>query len=308
MGPTLRLRSALVVFAFAALGCSGRTDAPITAPSAATAAGVNYAAGIPVDANLAEKEVGLVDLSPGRVTRIDGEWRMREIPDGAPPGAWEAHSKRLERTVQPDEATPVPGGPAYRVESEIDLDDPTLDPVVSLWRQDRSGLFLYQEDVAAPALRTFASRFAADRRPAIERALALIEQKRAAVLGAVAAEMPTRRATAAPGGPGPHEITLLRYPLHPNATWDGRPGFNVWTVEAIEWLDTAAGRFHAPRMHIVVPGAFGPDDYAITWWAEPGEVKRHYHFLAPLTDANGNPIGMFEFEETLEVTQYSRAS
>ena len=297
MGPTLRLRSALAVFAFVALGCSARVDAPITAPTAQ----LNEVQGVPLAANLVEKEVGLVDLSPGRVTRIEGEWRVRELPDGAPPGAWETHPTGLVRTMQPGEATPVPGGPSYRVEQEAELADST-GPVDYLWRQDRSGLFLYQEDVEAP--RTLHA--AGVRSAAVQRALAIIEQKRAAVIGAVEQQMPTRRATAAPGGPGPHEITFLLYPLHPNATWEGRPGFNVWTVQAKEWLDTAAGRFHAGRLSIVVPGGFGPDDYALTWWAEPGEVKRHYHFLAPLTDANGNPIGNFEFEETLEVTQYTQ--
>lgn len=300
MGPTLRLRSALAVFAFVALGCSTRIDAPITAPSAQ----LNELQGVPLAANLVEKEVGLVDLSPGRVTRIEGEWRMRQIPDGGPPGAWETHPSGLVRTMQPDDATPIPGGPSYRVEDEASTDDPATVLLVSLWRQDRSGLFLYQEDVAAAR----PLRLAGVTSPPALRALAIIEQKRAAVMGALAQEMPTRRATAQPGGPGPHEITLLRYPLHPNASWDGRPGFNVWTVEAKEWLDTAAGRFHAARLSIVVPGAFGPDDYALTWWAEPGEVKRHYHFLVPATDVNGNPIGVFEFEETLEVTQYEHAS
>jgi hypothetical protein len=299
MGPTLRI--ALVSLSFVALGCSGRADAPITAPSGLNAVAVNDVAGIPVDARLTEKEVGLVDLSPGRVTRLEGEWRMRELPDGGPPGAWETHSNGFIRTVQPGDETPVPGGPSYRVEHEAAIDDPATVNVVDLWRQDRSGLFLYQEDVDAP--RTL--HVAGVRSSAVQRALAIIEQKRAAARGALFTDMPTRRATAAPGGPGPHEITFLRYPLHPNASWDGRPGFNVWTVEAKEWLDTDAGRFHAARLHIEVPGAFGPDDYAITWWAEPGEVKRHYHFLAPMTDMNGVPIGMFEFEETLDITQYA---
>jgi len=303
MGPTLRI--ALVALSFVALGCSARSDAPITAPSNLAQVQANESA--------AAKEVGVVDLTPGRVTRVEGEFRVRLVPDNEPAGPWESAPTGYENTIQPDVATPVPGGPSYIVEHSDILSDDTPDFEVSLWRQDKSGLFLYQEDVDAPAFRAFADRVSSHasgtRSAALARALATLGQKRAAVLGAMASDIPTRRAlAAAPGGPGPHEITFLLYPLHPNASWDGRIGFNTWTVEAKEWVDTPAGRFHAARMHIVVTDAFGPEDYALTWWAEPGEMKRQYHLVAPLTDDNGNRIGKAEFEEAWVVTEYTRPS
>ena len=305
MGPTHRLRLAAFAAALVALGCSAGVDAPLQ--TSANLVQSNQVQGVPLDAATVEKEVGLVDLSPGRVTRVEGEERIRQIPAGGDPGAWEVTPIGFQLTMK-DDATPVPGGPTYRVEDTVALNDPATVILTDLWRQDKSGLFNWQSDLPGSGFAALAQRLEQRtddaHRAAIERALAVVEARRQAVLGA--SSLPTRRALGGGGGPTDHEITFLRYPLHPNASWDGRPGFNVWTCEAKEWLDTPAGRFHAGRMHIDVPGQLGPDDYALTWWAEPGEVKRHYHFLAPLTDANGNPIGNFEFEETLEVTQYTQ--
>jgi hypothetical protein len=287
MGPTLRLRTALVVAALVALGCSNRVDAPFETSTAPTLEA----------AKAATDAIGLVDLSAGRVTRVEGEFRFRFEPDGGPATEWESFATTYQSTMQGDDVTPVPGGPSYRPEEYLEVSDSSTVLNTYLWRQDKSGLYLYQEDVAAPA------SLSAHRSAAIARALASIEQKRTALRGALT-EMPLLRAGQA-GGPGPHEITFLEYPLHPNATWEGRPGFNVWTVEAKEWLDTPAGRFHAARIDIVLPQFFGPGDYALTWWAEPGEIQRHYHLFGDMTDESGNIIGKVETDETFQVTQYT---
>ena len=150
------------------------------------------------------------------------------------------------------------------------------------------------------AMRLDARRLALDdpaRESQIARALAVIEAKRAAVQGRVSQAF-------ARGGPQQAEITFLRYPLHPNASWDGRPGFNVWYFEGWDDLVTPAGNFRAARLRIDVPGQLGPDDVVQTWWAAPGETKRHYHFVAPLTDETGQVTGTFEADETFLVSSY----
>jgi hypothetical protein len=297
MGPSFRMRLAALGVVLLSLGCSVNAIAPINTPSNPVTVTLD-ARGTPIDAAPAEKEVGLVDLSLGRVTRVEYVVMTRFRPVGGPMSDWAETRFARELTIVGEE-TPLGGGPTYRVEEAVDPANPGAVLLRDRWRQDKSGLFDFQEDLAPTAMRLTASRLTLDdpsRAAQIARALTIIEAKRAAIRGV--SQALARR------GPQQAEITFLRYPLHPNASWDGRPGFNVWYFEGWDDLVTPAGPFHAARLRIDVPGQLGPDDVVQTWWAAPGETRRHYHFLAPLTDSNGEPTGTFEADEAFLVTSY----
>ena len=115
------------------------------------------------------------------------------------------------------------------------------------------------------------------------------------------------RETMTPSKTGPNEITLLRYPLHPGATWDGRVGFNVWTVEAPDQLSLPAGRFRAYRLDIDLPEFFGPGDRYTIWFGAPGEVAHSGHFIEDAVDQTGEIVGTVEVEDNLKLTAWSPA-
>src|SRR5690349_1402701 len=192
MGPTSRLRLAALAAAVLLPACSQHT----TEPSMRVATSNAQAQAVPLAGTLAEKEVGLVDLTIGRVTRVEGEERLRQIPTGGTPGDWQVTPIGFLRTVRGD-VTPVVTGPSYRAEDEVALDNPAEVILTDLWRQDRSGLFAFQPDLAVSHFRPLARRMAsgvdAAHAAAIDRAVALLEAKRAAVLGAASGEMPVRR-------------------------------------------------------------------------------------------------------------------
>jgi hypothetical protein len=292
MGPTFRIRIAALGLALLALGCSVNAIAPIDTPSG------------PVTMTLESRapesqQAGLVDLSPGRVTRVDYVVRTRLTLTGQPASEWQESRFARVLTIVGEE-TPRPGGPTYRVEESIDPENPGEVVLRDLWRQDRSGLFNFQEDMVPDVVRLQAQRLALEEpslAAQIARALVVVEAKRAAIRGRTSPALARR-------GPLEAEITFLRYPLHPNASWDGRPGFNVWHFEDWEDLATPAGAFRAARLRIDVPGQLGPNDLVLTWWAPPGETKRHYHIFADLTDETGQVTGTFEADETFVVTIY----
>ena len=298
MGPSYRIRIVALGLALAALGCSVNAIAPINTPFGPVTVTLE-SRGMPIDAAPVVKEVGFVDLSLGRVTRAEYVVMTRVSPVGGPRSDWAETRFAHELTIVGEE-TPLAGGPTYRVEEVVDPEKPGTVLLRDRWRQDKSGLYDFQDDLVPTAMRLTARQLTLDdpaRASQIERALASIEAKRAAVQGR------TPRALAG-RGPQPAEITFLRYPLHPNASWEGRPGFNVWYFEGWDDLVTPAGPFRAARVRIDVPGLLGPDDVVQTWWAAPGETKRHYHFVAPLTDDNGEVTGTFEADETFVVTRY----
>jgi hypothetical protein len=298
MGPTFRIHLAALGVVLVALGCSVNPIAPNNTTSGPVTATLD-SRGTPIAVALAEKEVGFVDLSLGRVTRAESVVRTRMTMTGQPPGEWQETRFARVATIVGEE-TPLAGGPTYRVEETVDPTNPGEVLVRDRWRQDKSGLYDFQDDLVPTAMRLTASRIPLDdpsRAAQVARALAVIEAKRAAVQGRVTRTLERR-------GPLETEITFLRYPLHPNASWDGRPGFNVWYFEGWDDLATPAGNFRAARLRIDVPGQLGPDDVVQTWWAAPGETKRHYHFLAPLTDENGQVTGTFEADEAFVVTSY----
>jgi hypothetical protein len=304
MGPTLRLRlrlaalAAALVIGFCGLGCSAKVDAPLQTPTGP----VN----IQVDANGGQtaNAAGFVDLSEGRITEISGLVKIRTRLIDEPFGPYDETPVSFRGTITREE-TPVTGGETYRVESVIDVANGGAFVREDLWRQDRSGLFLWQEDLTGGGFRAAVAKAIA-RDPArageLERALVELERRRAAVLGS-SAELPVANAR----GPRSDEITFLEYPLHPNASWDGRPGFNVWYFDGWESITTPSGVFRAARLHIDVPGQLGPDDFAQTWWATPGETKRHYHFVVETRNEIGELTGFLEADESLLLSLYAPA-
>jgi len=298
MGPSFRIRFAALGIPLLALGCSVNANAPLDTPSGPATVTLD-SRGTPIDAAPAAKEVGLIDLALGRVTRVEYVVRTRMTPTGQPPSDWQETRFARELKIVGEE-TPLAGGETYRVEESVDPLDPGNVLLRDLWRQDKAGLFNFQADLVPTAMRLTASRLPLDdpsRSAQIARALAVIEAKRAAIQGRIPRALAKR-------GPQEAEITFLRYPLHNNASWDGRPGFNVWYFEGWEDLATPAGTFRAARVRIDVPGQLGPNDLVQSWWAAPGESQRHYHIFADLTDETGQVTGTFEADEAFVVTSY----
>lgn len=300
---TPALVAAALAAALAGLSCSRAPSAPeLTNPTGDRLAAPAEIAARP-DAGLAAADRfdpgrNFVDLRFGRLTVVEGEGRVRSILTGQEPGPWGTFRERIERQVV-DLRTPVGGGPTYRVERVLHHEGGgTPFEAFDLWRQDRSGLYLHSpEGFEAPIARRMRAAVRAGapagHAAAFARATARVLGKRDAIL-----------AGGPPGGPGTDEITFLRYPLRRGASWDGRVGFNLWTVEETEWIDTPAGRLHAVRLRIEIPGAFGPRDEALTWWQAPGEVRRAFHLFSDAVDDGGNVIGEVEFEESFALTVY----
>jgi hypothetical protein len=252
-----------------------------------------------------------VDLRDGRRTDI-GYRSVFWIQGSVDPEAVDEWSERYEIVGER-----VVGGVAYRVEEWTDPQDPGSVPhLESLYRQDRSGLYLWQEDAGPIARNVIAAQ---PRRGTIdvgrvESALAARGLDAVAVrayvraAARIAARLEALERGGPPGGVGASEITFLRYPLRPGRSWVGRVGFNVWTVEGREVLDTPIGRMGTWRMNIVLPRYFGPEDRYVTWWAAPGEVKRRWHAEALATDEYGNPIGTMIFDQEAELLDYRPGS
>ena len=273
------------------------------APDGFAAAGAHSDPGLAANPNPFESK-GVVDLSFDRLTVVAGTFRARTTLTGQEPGPWVEGSFTIERQVV-GLATPAFGGPTYVRERVRHLEDTGPSTSEDLWRQDRSGLYLYQADAgvsASPRLRQ-ATQARAIAMPATTPAVA-------AAFARAAEEVAAKRAAlllGPPGGALSTEITFLRYPLHKGVSWEGRVGFNVWTVEDLEWLTLPAGRVRAARLRIELPGLFGPDDRALTWWDAPGEVKREFHLSGTATDEQGNKIGEVETLESFELTAYGPA-
>ncbi|MGH7726206.1 MAG: hypothetical protein ACREOU_12335 [Candidatus Eiseniibacteriota bacterium] len=265
-----------------------------------------------------------VDLGVGRVTRIDRLIRGRLSLDGQAPEEWEEIRETVLLSVV---GTVELNGLTYAIEKQAEGEHTESE---NWFRQDRSGLYLLAGgserdartdgvtlgDAVASAWTPEVDRAVADaiesripdesRRAAFREAARLLRVKLEAVEAArrFVASGPAVSLAQPPGGIAPGEITFLRYPMRPGAQWDGRVGFNVWTVEGHDNLATAAGRFRAARLSIVVTDAFGPNDRALTWWGTPGETQRAYHLELDATDETGNVIGTFEFEDTYALAEY----
>ncbi len=105
-----------------------------------------------------------------------------------------------------------------------------------------------------------------------------------------------------PGGPLSEEITRLRYPLRPGASWTVRedPFFGS-TVEAMEVVKLPPGRFPAARIRMKSE-FYGPNDRVRLWFGRSGELGHQYHLEASATDYMGNVIGTILFDETEMLT------
>ena len=304
------LRVPVALLAFVVSGCASGSapTAPGSASSlrdAAVAPPEIAAAGVPGPSERGR----FVDLQVGRVARQSGTFRARTIPTGGDPGEWIEVASERTRTVE--EEVWIAGVP-YRVEHDV-LVEKGSEPFArdALWRQDRSGLYLLDDpgDVAAPPAPAALPALvlpvgSADHATAWQAAFQAVAARRAVLLAAVTARGEAPIHARVGGGPGADEITFLRYPLHPGASWEGRIGFNVWTVEAREVRATPAGRFPTARLRIELPAFFGPDDSAVTWWGAPGEVAHRYRLWADAVDANGQVIGRVETIDEVELVDY----
>ena len=309
------VRFVALTFVLASFGCS-RGAPPPSGVALPTAAGLAASATAAAPAALAlpggPEQSLFVDLAVGRGARLETSFRTRIIPTGGLPGEWTTFAGERSRTVTGE--IQIAGVP-YRIERNSHVQDGTTYEFEDAWRQDRSGLYLY--DIPGGA----AGASEALQEPAL--ALPADQQVHAAAWRAAARAIAVRREAvrtamlqrgggfepraARAGGPGESEITFLRYPLHPGASWEGRIGFNVWTVEAREALLTPAGRFPVARLRIELPGIFGPNDRAITWWGAPGEVAHAYRFEAEATDEGGQVIGTMQAEDDERLVGYDPA-
>jgi len=188
-----------------------------------------------------------------------------------------------------------------------------------LYRQDRGGLYNADPEPAsaARALRDPSDNGIVDRlaaasassdvaRLAYRQALrqALDERERVARI----ARSGFRASLNGSPGPLTGEIALLRYPLHPRATWHVREDpLIVYTVESNQSLDLPAGAFKAWRVSIDWPATFGPNDYAVVWYGRDGLVKLEVHVEAAAVDASGNVYGKVVTHETQDLTALSLA-
>ena len=297
----------------AASGCSRPATSPVEtgalAPSGA----------LPADLDAWFGPDGVVDLRTGRVTEVESRYHI-EITNPTQPPVSGVQNFRYTVT-----GTAERRGVVYTVEQEFLDGSPTFE---SKFRQDRSGLYLYDEIQFARANQIAATRESgieaaaqqailaaahgdAGRAAAFEAAWAVIRARRAAVATALGAPSapgelaaPIVRHGRPGGGPGEFEITMLRYPLRPGATWQGRENFNLWTVEGLETVETPAGRIKAARLSIGLPEYYGPNDRYVTWWGAPGELKREFTSTSTATREDGTPIGTFHAVETRTLTTY----
>jgi len=112
-----------------------------------------------------------------------------------------------------------------------------------------------------------------------------------------------------PGGARSHEITMLKYPLHPGEQWTIRSEPFVVTarVEAQEVLDLAPGRINCFRLR-VTNSLMGPGDIIFEWYGRAGLVREFVHATVEVTGPFGNPIGTMVVEsdvilESLSLSQ-----
>ena len=150
---------------------------------------------------------------------------------GQPAGPWVEGTFTTERLVVGVQ-TPVGGGPTYRQERVRHLEDSGPSTTYDLWRQDRSGLFLYQPDFARTPrplpLALARSLAGAPQAAAFARAYDAIAAKRAALTaGPVAAQSPVQ-----PTGP----VATASQPLAPGqASLPTTPATTSSRASASSW-------------------------------------------------------------------------
>jgi hypothetical protein len=187
------------------------------------------------------------------------------------------------------------------------------------YRQDASGL--YEADVSAlqppgsepvlSSVRTasasgrrefpgsLASRMTAVELQAYRAAWDRIQDRIAAIRRGLGQEVVIRA-----DGLMPNEITRLRYPLHPGATWDIRtdPDLTFTSIaEAVEPLNLPVGNLTAWRIRIWITGLSDQDSVHL-WIGRSGQLQFTYHLVGIATDEDGNVIGTTasDYSETVD--------
>jgi hypothetical protein len=303
--PAAGLGSAAIVFT----GCTGSLDplAPMTRDA--------ISVGSPARGAAEPSSAGLFyPLDVGNHWAFDRIITTRTIPNQGEPGAPYVG----ESTMDVDLVGPATQlGREYVVQRETHHVNGFDFSIDFLYRQDRGGL--YNADPApasaALALGDPGANALVDR---LIPANARSDAERLAYRQALRQALETRDRVAriarsgfrasANGRPGPltGEVALLRYPLHPNATWNVREDpLVVYLVEGSESLALPAGTFKAFRIKIDWPGTFGPNDRAHVWYGGDGLVRLQVHVEANATDAEGNVVGRVVTDETQELTALS---
>ena len=330
-----------VVLALAAVvlaaGCSSRWQS--TAPINPSTSSVSATSAITTDATITGPTTLapgglLVDQRLGRETRVDRTFRAQQFdPSGALVSTIEVHAI-LRSTVT---GTEEHNGRTYVVESATFEEDggPPQASNPPPTRQDRSGYFFYQPetprgtrsslefgDADQPGLsadlggvwvRAKAAGWSSAARAVLARQLQTMSLARSLAGAPGGAPTLASASTAGgvttlagpPGGSLSDEVTYLRYPLHPHATWEGLPGFNVWTVEAVGPTPLPIGSTRTARLNIDLPQIFTSEDRATYWYGAPGAVKWIVHVEDEATDQNGDPIGTIVSDEDAVITEYT---
>lgn len=279
-----------------------------------------YSAGVPLAASHSP-EGAPFPLTIGNRWRSvsDDRFRLEPLGGGPPADEFTIHSDITRILI----GTEILFGRSYVVEEETAVQASVPDthgPWTTLnwirFRQDGTGL--YEADVATsrpPALggsstgdlsplttgtlsgaqrplpSALASRLPDLQRGAYEAAWSRLQARATAVRSLVRGSLESRLDAARPGGLLEDEITRLRYPLHPGASWAIRvaPSYSS-TVEAVESLDLPAGRFQSYRIR-VDSGVFGPEESVRVWFGRSGLLAMRMHLVSTVTDLNGNVIG-----------------
>ncbi len=243
------------------------------------------------------------------------------VPTQGPPGDSVEVQTTLEHTLTGLETWQ---GRTYVVEDDIETGQgPGLGMSV-LYRQDRSGLYEAARIMpGASGSAEVAAASAARAAEGIDAALALrlapqVAGPHQAAWQAAIARLQARRAVlralfgaaARPGGgPLDGELTRLRYPLHPGASWEIlHDPLVIATVEAADQLVLPAGRFHGQRIRIVWPQVFGPNDRAHVWYGRDGFLALEDHLESVAVDDNGNLVGTAVFSESQRLVSVSIAA
>jgi hypothetical protein len=187
------------------------------------------------------------------------------------------------------------------------------------YRQDGSGL--YEADVSLvdpPGVHPVTGRVHGGLKPGITLTLGRVPEGHRGAFQAALQRLEARRArlraalglaARGSGGALDHELTRLRYPLHPGTAWEIRvdPDLVIHArVERHEVLELPAGRF--PAWRIRIRWELGdPDDTILVWYGSSGYLQSFVHIRSEATDADGTPIGVVVSDETDVLTSLQLA-
>ena len=276
---------------------------PTTRPSLGTSsltAGAQTAGAGPVS------QPGLYPLTVGNRWDYAQEIVVRLIPtfgEELPPERFETtFVRRVEGPVEI-------GGRTYLEERQIRFGPADEAAGTIFLRQDATGLYEWSpiRSVAANTVRAAFGKVLAARPPAERAAFELaarrLDERIAAVHGAIARSGAPVAELRLPGTASPGELTRLRYPLGPKMRWVVRDDVFHVSSESLgeETLDLPAGalRGHHLRLRTTFQG---PSDAVDIWYGPAGflQLVGHYEFEA--VDQGGNLIGHYIYEEREQLT------